>query len=235
MKGYVYKITNDINTKVYVGITIQKPQVRFYQHTRGNLVFDKVMHQIGSSHFSINILQELQCDNKESLQKQLLLLEKEYILKENCLVPFGYNISEGGNGYIEYYEGKYRKLKKQYSELEYLEEPIIFEGIVYNNIIDCYIKLNNQISFIDIYYRLWEPTDNTHYINEEKLVYLGECIPSSSTFKDIRLDRAVKFVSLPISDNEAHIEQLKQTIESQNKLINKLLEERNIPQSTYIM
>lgn len=38
-----------------------------------------------------------------------------------------------------------------------------------------------------------------------------------------------------ISDTEIRINKLEQTIESQNKLINKLLEERNIPQTTYVM
>ena len=32
MNGYIYKITNKINNKVYIGQTIQKPMERFYQH-----------------------------------------------------------------------------------------------------------------------------------------------------------------------------------------------------------
>lgn len=93
----IYKITNNLNGKIYVGQSINILE-RWYQHrykaTDPNEAgYNSAIHQAfrkyGVSNFSFEIIEE--CDVS-------LLDEREqyWIQKLHCLVPNGYNILEGG-------------------------------------------------------------------------------------------------------------------------------------------
>lgn len=102
----VYKITNLINNKIYVGITKRDPKVRFNEHfsNKKELLF-KVKEKYGKENFSLEIIEsnlsEVEIDDKE----------RYYINFYNSLIPNGYNLSIGGISNKSISEKGIQKLK----------------------------------------------------------------------------------------------------------------------------
>jgi group I intron endonuclease len=92
----IYKITNLVNGKVYIGQTVQKnPKMRWYDHCakarRGvNQPLPNAINKYGVDKFSWEII-----DTATSLEA-LNELEKQYVEKYNAINE-GYNIREAGN------------------------------------------------------------------------------------------------------------------------------------------
>lgn len=92
--GVVYLITNTKNSKVYVGVTVQKLNYRFNQHTKSardnsGYKLHKAMRRIGIEKFSIKIIAKTKSRSK--LQK----LERKFIDKYDA-INTGYNEAYGG-------------------------------------------------------------------------------------------------------------------------------------------
>ena len=89
-KYYVYKITNMINGKIYVGKHSQKIQNKDNYFGSGVLL-NKAINKYGKENFKKEILESCTKDN---------LSEKEiyWINTLNCFAPNGYNLAKGGNG-----------------------------------------------------------------------------------------------------------------------------------------
>ena len=94
----IYKITNLINNKSYIGqsINIEK---RWYEHRyksqcEDDRSFNSILHiafrKYGIDNFKFEILEELK--TVEQLDKK----EQYYIKLYNTITPNGYNILEGG-------------------------------------------------------------------------------------------------------------------------------------------
>ena len=104
-EGYIYKIVNDVNDKIYIGQTRTTIKTRFNQHKsdakRGNAdnsLLHNAMIKYGIDHFYVEEI--IKYENKD---KQILidiLNDKEcfYISFFNSIRPKGYNISKGGGG-----------------------------------------------------------------------------------------------------------------------------------------
>lgn len=92
----IYKITNKINGKIYIGQTIRSLNKRIYEHlARGrNTYFDRALHKYGIQNFNIEVIDY--AENKDELNKK----ESYYIKFFNCKFPFGYNLTDGGEGTI---------------------------------------------------------------------------------------------------------------------------------------
>lgn len=100
MFGYIYKITNRINGKIYIGQTTKSIEYRFEQHKRTakrKLSFTsylyRAMNECGLDNFDVEELQT--CDTREELDKA----EQHWIThfcSQNS--DIGYNILEGGRG-----------------------------------------------------------------------------------------------------------------------------------------
>lgn len=104
---YVYKITNLINNKIYIGITSRDPKIRFNEHfsNKKELLY-KAKEKYEKENFSLEIIEN------NLPKKETGIKEKYYINFYNSLAPNGYNLSTGGfsdKGISE--EGKL-KLKK---------------------------------------------------------------------------------------------------------------------------
>lgn len=103
--GYIYKITNIINGKVYIGQTIQTIEARWEQHKRSS-TYKKyalyyAMRKYGLDNFKIEMIE--QCDNKELNDKEI-----EWIAFYNSYRE-GYNMTLGGDGGTLYdYEAIYK-------------------------------------------------------------------------------------------------------------------------------
>jgi len=94
--GYIYKITNIITGKCYIGETIQHNYQRRWQKHLNSLKYKEgcpllksSMKKHGVENFKFEIL--IICFDQDLVQ-----YEKEYIKKYNSQVPNGYNILSGG-------------------------------------------------------------------------------------------------------------------------------------------
>jgi group I intron endonuclease len=95
MKKAIYKITNNINDKIYIGQS-NNPDNRWKSHcsdSRNNVDIGKsaihdAMRSLGIEHFRLTVIGWFEGYNDK---------EKYYIQQYNSLVPNGYNIEKGGN------------------------------------------------------------------------------------------------------------------------------------------
>ncbi len=94
--GFIYKITNTKNNKLYIGITKEpNPKDRWMGHIysiRGGTgcpLLMKAFNKYGEEAFKFEVI--IICFDED-----LNIYEKEYIKKYNSLAPNGYNAHEGG-------------------------------------------------------------------------------------------------------------------------------------------
>ena len=95
---FVYKISNTVNSFVYIGLTTRKdPFIRWKEHLRASKTSNRrlyrAMRKHGVENFQFDIIATL-----KELKKQDLLfeVEKEYISQNNSYW-FGYNDTLGGH------------------------------------------------------------------------------------------------------------------------------------------
>lgn len=118
----IYKATNKINGKIYVGYTTKKLTDRILEHiykSRSNsgshyfYIFKQALRKYGENSF---IWEELyECKTIEECCEK----EKFYIKELNTISPNGYNLTEGGNGGTPSNETKEKisqSLKKYWAE-----------------------------------------------------------------------------------------------------------------------
>ncbi len=99
MNGRIYKIINDVNSKIYVGQTRQSLIDRLDLHIRNsnsknyrNMPILYAIRKYGVSHFKIELLEEL---SELFTQEEIDNKEIEWGLKLNTLSPNGYNLRLG--------------------------------------------------------------------------------------------------------------------------------------------
>lgn len=98
--GYVYKITNIVNNKIYIGQTSNTLNKRFINHksearrTKIDTPIYRAMRKHGTENFKIESLVEIKVNSKDELHEILNKLEVYYIEK---LKP-DYNSAPGGLG-----------------------------------------------------------------------------------------------------------------------------------------
>lgn len=95
----IYKITNLLNGKSYIGQTRQNVKARWYRHKnawkkRWPSCIGLAIKKYGQKNFSITIL-----DNAKNLD-DLNTLETHYIRALNTMGPFGYNLTSGGDSRV---------------------------------------------------------------------------------------------------------------------------------------
>lgn len=96
--GYIYKIENMLNGKVYIGQTTQKPVKRWKNHLRElnrgdhyNIHLQNAFNKYGHTIFKFTVL------NYGTTKEVLDNLEDDYIHYYKCLnQEYGYNLREGG-------------------------------------------------------------------------------------------------------------------------------------------
>lgn len=114
--GYIYRITNSVNDKVYYGQTTQDPPTdRWKSHQkdvrtnskRGCLAVHNAMKLHGVDNFKFEVL--VSCETQEELDGK----ETEMISIHNSIAPNGYNLKHGGHGGGKH--GEQTKLKMKIS------------------------------------------------------------------------------------------------------------------------
>jgi group I intron endonuclease len=110
----VYKITNTINNKIYIGKTVKTLPERkglhkflylHKEHEGGHYPLYRAMRKYGWNNFKWEII------DKCLFNESAIELEKYYIKKFNCMVPRGYNCTAGGDGLCGHHHSEETKKK----------------------------------------------------------------------------------------------------------------------------
>ncbi len=99
MNGYIYKIENLINGKIYIGQTVQSVNKRWSEHCNNKScckVLKNAIAKYGKENFKITILNTVVGNNKSDIKIILNTIEEQLITNNNSLVPNRYNILKGG-------------------------------------------------------------------------------------------------------------------------------------------
>lgn len=149
IKMYLYKITNLINNKKYIGITNDYKR-RFRQH-KGNhnpkSLICKAIQKYKEQNFKFEILQS-NLSIEEACQAEI-----KQIKKENSLTPNGYNIAKGGNINIGSSNGK-AKLTDE--EVQYIKDNrnipmyVLYDEFSDKISYDAFKKIYHNQTYIDI-------------------------------------------------------------------------------------
>ena len=118
--GFIYKITNKINGKIYIGQTIMPIKNRMYKHysqaRTGKAItgIDAAIRKYGEDNFEVEQLVE--CPNEDLNQQEQFYISK-YKSFEN-----GYNLTIGGQYTTTSLNIDIEKAIKKYNELQSVEE-----------------------------------------------------------------------------------------------------------------
>ena len=111
----IYKITNRLNGKIYVGQTRRKIERRFIEHSRAKTPLGNAMKNCGTENFTIEIIEE--CSTQEQANER----ERFWIKVLKCKIPNGYNQKDGG--FVGYYRQQkvYRPMLKSLPKMNALD------------------------------------------------------------------------------------------------------------------
>jgi group I intron endonuclease len=100
MKKYsVYKVTNAVNNKIYIGITSKTVKARITQHISkskhgSKLAFHSAISKYGIESFTVTTM------HYDLTESEAINLEIDYIKKFNSFGDCGYNMTIGGDGTV---------------------------------------------------------------------------------------------------------------------------------------
>lgn len=132
MVGYIYKIYNNVNSKVYIGQTTSTPDSRLSdhiskskqkQHNSYKLKLETAIREIGSNNFHVETIEKITAENLEDLKAKLSKQEKYWIDFYNS-VENGYNKSYGGLGKTFTSKSEEKNIVKMYDEGKRLYEIV---------------------------------------------------------------------------------------------------------------
>lgn len=136
---YIYKITNTINDKFYIGMTTKTIESRFNRHI-GYMkdTFDtplyRDMNKLGIENFQIEVI-----DSASTLSE--LEYKEQFWIKKTNAITLGYNIATGGiGGDTLTYHPKLKQIGQKISKKVSLEKNPNASPIIMINILTGYIK-----------------------------------------------------------------------------------------------
>lgn len=179
----IYKITNRLNRKIYVGQTKKRIEKRFLQHAHTNSPLGNAMKDCGIENFIIEIIEE--CET----QKQANERERFWIKVLDCKIPNGYNRANGGGGY----EHEQKRIGKSFHTYEEYKTNFIVISIIQKTFLG---KGYPILSTVENYYlenNLGKKIKASFFIkteiSEAQIEWIMEVVPTS-------LINAEKFLEL---------------------------------------
>lgn len=103
--GFIYKITNNKNGKVYIGQSIFKIEKRFKEHLadskrpqKSQRPFYYALNKYGKENFSLELIEEVDNNKLNEREKYWIKYYHSYVGFENCN---GYNATLGGDSALK--------------------------------------------------------------------------------------------------------------------------------------
>lgn len=93
MCGYIYKITNLVNGKLYIGQTKHNVDTRFKEHSKASSIIGRAIRKYGKDNFTIEIIEEVEDYSTIDARETYWINAYD---STNC--DCGYNVSTGGQG-----------------------------------------------------------------------------------------------------------------------------------------
>jgi len=115
MIGIIYKITNVLNNKIYIGITAKSLNKRRQQHIQWSkhkkrlYVIHKAINKYGTDNFLFESIDNFN-GNDDGCQKEI-----KYISLYNSFIPNGYNMTLGGEGVLGHVHPHSKETKNKIS------------------------------------------------------------------------------------------------------------------------
>lgn len=180
----IYKLTNKVNNKIYIGFSSKSLEDRFKQHcyvanqpkNKSFFIIHKAIKKYGKNNFDKEVIYS--SDNK----KETLLKEDYYINYYNSLYPNGYNIVKGG-GFVPSWKNK----KHKNSSKEKISKALT---LYYS---DPKNRLKHQGENNPNYGHRWSEELKEKMSNIKKEKYKNEANPNSKKIKVIMPDNNILF------------------------------------------
>lgn len=142
--GYIYKITNTLNDKVYIGQTVKTVEKRFIQHKNNSnksyfsqIVLYKAFNKYGIENFK--------CETIEEVPNELLDEREKYWIEYYNSYFEGYNSTLGGRA-IQLYNWDTDDIIEKYLELKSARKVAQYFGCDHSTI-DNILNINNVHRF----------------------------------------------------------------------------------------
>jgi len=112
MKGFIYKITNKVNGKSYIGQTRNSVEFRWRQHknNKSGYALHYAIRKYGADNFEVETLEE--CDVSKLDEREIY-----YIDKYNTFTN-GYNLNKGGDCMPNKNKRMYICVDNKYEEMQ---------------------------------------------------------------------------------------------------------------------
>ena len=201
--GLIYKISNDINDKIYIGLTTRTLKIRWNEHKKyagkNNSAIDQAIYEFGIDHFKCELLQD------NIINTELHQAERDWIAFYDSYNN-GYNLTPGGNGrsltdiQIQSIEQLYfieQKSIAQICEALNLPHSTVYHRIAADSRFSVednrHRSKKNQYQAIDIYSGDGEYIDTCYSITQAEKIYgingkrAKECIVNGFLNKGYRL------------------------------------------------
>ena len=132
--GFIYKITNNINNKIYIGKTNRDISIRFQEHIDSsnsinspsyNSHLHRAFRKYGIENFSI--------DKIEEVSEELINEREKYWIKYYNSYNSGYNMTLGGEGNLKYTDEEVLELWNEGYSLAEIERELGFSHGNVNN------------------------------------------------------------------------------------------------------
>lgn len=114
----IYKITNNVNGKIYIGQTAGSLENRWRQHRHhpGCRILHKAIKKYGAENFTVE-----QIDAAANID-ELNQKEKLWIQHYDCIAPNGYNLKSGGNR-PTYSEASRQRMSRNHADMSGANNP----------------------------------------------------------------------------------------------------------------
>ena len=125
MKYAIYKLTNNVTGKAYIGKTLDLPaRLRKHKSDANCILLHRAIKKYGLENFSTDVLAE------SSDEDEAYRIEESLILKYKTLKPFGYNLLERDGTYRRLNEESLKKLGRSLQGRQDLEKrKSLFIGV----------------------------------------------------------------------------------------------------------
>lgn len=142
--GYIYKITNTLNDKIYIGQTVKTVEKRFQQHKNNRnkpyfsqIVLYKAFNKYGFENFTCEIIEEVENDKLDEREKYWIEYYDSYFN--------GYNSTLGGKA-TPLYNWDIEDIIEKYQELKSARKVALVIGCDHSTI-DRILNENNVPRF----------------------------------------------------------------------------------------